>query len=495
MKEIATQRNPTALAAGNRHVTVSNPGANRSVDWMTAWGPALLQRKAACPCGGGCPTCSEDVLGENMQTKLRVSGPADPFEQEADEVADQVMRMPDPALPRQVNNSVDGSDFSSKEVEQPPIQSFANNAPGIVASPFANSLGSGEPLDTASRAYFEPRFGRNFSGVRIHTDARAAELARSVNARAYALGRDIVFGAGEYAPGSPTGRRLLAHELTHTLQQSPHSPRLAVRRRSQDSHSAGESAETGAPTAPFVSRLSSAPCIARQGVEHRDAGAPAGAQAPYVYPPAPPAPGPLAGHVCGPDVTAQIQAAINLTRTTFNAGSDPTPRVSACRALTAWLTGGSAWDIDELHTRDWVRRYRPACAFPRDRCGSSAQVGSSCHYMGSANYVIYGVMFRLCHDHFQHSGSNEANNYTINEMLDWISLYKGYGILGLATPDDNFFPSREWASAGYRGWPSAATPRGDRSNCAPTCPTPFANLGGPNGRTNFMVHWVPYGWF
>jgi hypothetical protein len=74
--------------------------------------------------------------------------------------------------------------------------------------------------------------------VRIHTDARAAELARSVNARAYALGRDIVFGAGEYAPESPTGRRLLAHELTHTLQQSPH---LAVRRRNHDSNSERES--------------------------------------------------------------------------------------------------------------------------------------------------------------------------------------------------------------------------------------------------------------
>ena len=229
MREIATQRNSTALTARNRQATVSNPGANRSVASMTAWGPALLQRKAVCACGGGCPTCSEDVPGENIQTKLRVSAPADPYEQEADEVADQVMRMPNPALQRQVKNSVDESDFSSKEVEQPPIQSFANSAPGIVASEFTNSLGSGVPLDTASRSYFEPRFAHDFSGVRVHTDDQASERARAIQARAYTLGRDIVFAAGEYAPSTFEGKRVLAHELAHVVQQSKHAGPLALR--------------------------------------------------------------------------------------------------------------------------------------------------------------------------------------------------------------------------------------------------------------------------
>lgn len=77
----------------------------------------------------------------------------------------------------------------------------------------------GQPLDSATRAFMEPRFGHNFSRVRVHTDAKAAESARAVNALAYTVGRDVVFGAGQYAPGTSEGQRLLAHELTHTSQQ------------------------------------------------------------------------------------------------------------------------------------------------------------------------------------------------------------------------------------------------------------------------------------
>ena len=78
----------------------------------------------------------------------------------------------------------------------------------------------GQPLDAHTRSFFEPRFGHDFSQVRVHADARGAESARAVNALAYTVGRDIVFGAGRYAPGESAGKRLLAHELTHTIQQS-----------------------------------------------------------------------------------------------------------------------------------------------------------------------------------------------------------------------------------------------------------------------------------
>lgn len=77
----------------------------------------------------------------------------------------------------------------------------------------------GQPLSATTRAFFEPRFGYDFSGVRVHTDARAAESARAVNAQAYTVGRDVVFGAGHYAPQSREGRGLMAHELTHVIQQ------------------------------------------------------------------------------------------------------------------------------------------------------------------------------------------------------------------------------------------------------------------------------------
>jgi hypothetical protein len=77
----------------------------------------------------------------------------------------------------------------------------------------------GQPLDAKTRAFMEPRFGHDFSQVRVHTNARAAESVRAVNALAYTVGRDVVFGAGQYAPGTSEGRRLMAHELTHVVQQ------------------------------------------------------------------------------------------------------------------------------------------------------------------------------------------------------------------------------------------------------------------------------------
>jgi len=79
---------------------------------------------------------------------------------------------------------------------------------------------SGQPLDAETRAFMEPRFGHDFGPVRVHTDVRAAESARMMNALAYTVGGSIVFGAGQYAPRTVAGRRLLAHELTHVVQQS-----------------------------------------------------------------------------------------------------------------------------------------------------------------------------------------------------------------------------------------------------------------------------------
>ena len=78
----------------------------------------------------------------------------------------------------------------------------------------------GQPLDAQTNAFFESRFGHDFSHVRVHTDVRAAESARAVNALAYTVGRDMVFGAGQYAPGTSAGQQLVAHELTHVVQQT-----------------------------------------------------------------------------------------------------------------------------------------------------------------------------------------------------------------------------------------------------------------------------------
>jgi len=80
--------------------------------------------------------------------------------------------------------------------------------------------GNGQMLETGVRSFMETRFTQDFSGVRIHTDAHAAETARQLNAAAYTVGRDIFFGSGQYRPQTLAGRRLLAHELAHVVQQS-----------------------------------------------------------------------------------------------------------------------------------------------------------------------------------------------------------------------------------------------------------------------------------
>ena len=92
-----------------------------------------------------------------------------------------------------------------------------------VAPPIVHDVLSspGQPLDPATRSFMEPRFGHDFSGVRVHTDGRAAASARDVNANAYAVGHNIVFGAGQFAPTTYEGRRLLAHELAHVVQHTP----------------------------------------------------------------------------------------------------------------------------------------------------------------------------------------------------------------------------------------------------------------------------------
>ncbi len=99
---------------------------------------------------------------------------------------------------------------------------------------------SGQPLDTTTRAFMEPRFGHDFSKVRVHTDGKAAESAQAVNALAYTVGQSIVFNAGRFSPALPTGRRLLAHELTHVIQQDGRSNGLQPNLRIGPSHDSTE---------------------------------------------------------------------------------------------------------------------------------------------------------------------------------------------------------------------------------------------------------------
>lgn len=155
----------------------------------------LLEHRAAAPRG--------------VQAKLVVGAAGDPFEREADRVAEQVMRTPD-----------------------------ADPAGGTTAPPVVEEVvrDAGRPLDAGARAFLEPRFGHDFGGVRVHTDSRAAESAGAVHAQAYTVGPHVVFGEGKYAPGSESGMRLLAHELTHVVQQGAAAP--VQRSRSEEDEEA-----------------------------------------------------------------------------------------------------------------------------------------------------------------------------------------------------------------------------------------------------------------
>jgi hypothetical protein len=148
-----------------------------------------------------------------VQAKLTVSTPSDPLEEDADRMANRVLAMRAPE-PDALAKDGDQSTGTSIDSGRPEIQSSGE-------SKVATVLGSGgEPLDTGSRRYMQSRFAHDFSNVRVHTGDAASRSAGSINANAYTLGHDIVFGANKYAPGTTEGDRLLAHELTHVVQQN-----------------------------------------------------------------------------------------------------------------------------------------------------------------------------------------------------------------------------------------------------------------------------------
>lgn len=124
---------------------------------------------------------------------------------------------------------------------------FASEVPPIVHDVLRSP---GQPLDAQTRAFMEPRFGHDFSNVRVHTDENAAESARAVDALAYTVGHNVVFGAGQYAPNTGVGRRLLAHELTHVAQQSNISQSLMMLQRQRRSQATVTLASEGSCTNP-----------------------------------------------------------------------------------------------------------------------------------------------------------------------------------------------------------------------------------------------------
>jgi len=200
-QNVGPEKSPQAAGAGLPLFMQANPMASAGV---------TLQRK--CACGGTpgandeCETCNS---GKLLQAKLAIGASDDPLEQEADRVADQVLAMP-------ANPTVG--------VAPPRIQRYTGQvtaqtgtAPASVDHVLASS---GRPLAATLQQDMGQRFGHDFSRVRVHSGSEAEQSARDVSAHAYTVGNNVVFGEGRFAPETYTGRRLLAHELTHVVQQS-----------------------------------------------------------------------------------------------------------------------------------------------------------------------------------------------------------------------------------------------------------------------------------
>ncbi|MCM1565353.1 MAG: DUF4157 domain-containing protein [Dehalobacter sp.] len=158
------------------------------------------------------------IKSRALQAKLTMSQPGDIYEQEADRIAEHIMRTPDPVLQRKCPKC----DGDEKKVLQ--AKNSSGKVPAVLnqnVHPLVNEVlhSPGQPLNSATRAFMEPRFGYDFSNVRVHTDVKAAESARAMNARAYTMGRDIVFGMEQSAPSTSKEKMLMAHELAHVIQQ------------------------------------------------------------------------------------------------------------------------------------------------------------------------------------------------------------------------------------------------------------------------------------
>jgi hypothetical protein len=214
----------------------SSPRFSHNLDNMRLSTPAA--KSASPPPGRG-------RLPYPMQAKLEVGQVNDPLEGEADRVADHVMRM-SPGVPRPAmseagpglqrkcscGGSCDKCTAEASDDEHGQLRRKAAAAQtshfdstrantAMTAPPVVHSVlrSPGQPLDATTRTFFEPRFGRDLSTVRVHADGRAADSAAAIGAVAYTVGSDVVFGRARYAPHSTSGKQLLAHELAHVIQQ------------------------------------------------------------------------------------------------------------------------------------------------------------------------------------------------------------------------------------------------------------------------------------
>jgi hypothetical protein len=223
--EIGKQHEPSAAAVGHsRNTAPSSASLPPALQLQQMAGNLAVQRL---------------LRSGVIQAKLSVSQPSDPYEQEADRVAQQVTNMS--TAPAAISGQTFVQRQASDQAEvlplaptiTPLVQRAPSESPRSIQprADFEARLGSrdGVPLPASSRAFMERQFGSDFSGVRLHTGGEAAQLNRAISAQAFTHGRDIYLGEGTNNLESTTGKQLLAHELTHTIQQGGTAGSTAAR--------------------------------------------------------------------------------------------------------------------------------------------------------------------------------------------------------------------------------------------------------------------------
>ncbi|KAM3095451.1 DUF4157 domain-containing protein [Phormidesmis sp. 146-35] len=164
---------------------------------------------------------SGDRTPSTIQPKLTVGAPNDPYEQEADRMADQVMSMPDSAVQQPIHRE---AILEDKELQtKPALRRSTDDAlqtGNSVENQLNSSKGGGSTMPDDLKSYMESRFNTDFSRVRIHTDSNSVDMNEALEAQAFTYGNDVFFGESKYDTVSTEGKKLLAHELTHVVQQT-----------------------------------------------------------------------------------------------------------------------------------------------------------------------------------------------------------------------------------------------------------------------------------
>jgi hypothetical protein len=224
-------------------------------------------------------TVGNQAVSRMIQAKLKVGEPDDKHELEAEQVADSVMRTPPPTpvaeeepiqtqplankITPNIQKQTEEDEVSRQPLEEKDHLVQENGETGSnneispqLSSTISEMQGGGEPLSESSRAYFESQYGKDFSQVRVHSGAKASDAASKLNAQAFTHGKDIFMGANKYQPETDQGKRLLAHELTHVVQQNPMGNANLQRQPAEPAGTAENAPAEAVPTiAPGVEEI------------------------------------------------------------------------------------------------------------------------------------------------------------------------------------------------------------------------------------------------